>query len=91
MRAGQIWFEVHHKPFEDGTPRHPLLSLPLSGQAYEAALDFVESDQRPEVDPPFYFYELVPGVPEHNSTLAALLEATGVQGSIWVEYEAVDR
>lgn len=86
MNLEQIYLEINHKPFEDGTPRHPLLTVELAQQAYEEARDLLLQTTSYSVGDFAYYIDLTPGVPEHNRVLEEIFNIHGIQGSIWVEY-----
>ena len=83
----KVLFEIHHAPFEDGTPRHPLVSIELSGRALEIAEDIMGANLLScESDGIKDFWIICPHEEDIRGPFAELLSKLGIVGSIWVEY-----
>jgi hypothetical protein len=81
------FFEIHHKPFKDGTPRHQLLSISVEQgtREWEIIEDIINKRCLCESDEVFDYYEIYTGGDDREE-LATLLEKLHIIGSIWVEY-----
>lgn len=85
-----VFFEIHHAPFEDGTPRHALISIELRGRALQLADDILrEASHLCETDGVRDIHLICPLQENIRAGFADLMEELGIVGSIWVEYAFV--
>ena len=85
-----VFFEIYHDPFEDGTPRHPLISIELKDRVLQLANAIMRGDSLScETDGVKEFHLINPIDENIREIFANLMQDLGIVGSIWVEYAFV--
>jgi hypothetical protein len=81
----KYWLEIMHRPFEDGTPRHPLISIEVPKDLQSSVSCLIEGSSC-ETNGGFDYWEFHPGSSYHKQDVADLFMRLGITGSPWVEY-----
>ena len=83
-----IWLEIHHASFQDGTLEHPLLCIKLPNEAEEFAKIIFKNKFNCHSIDAYDYFEIFPHSDdeEERRAIANILELTNIVGSIWVVY-----
>lgn len=82
-----MWIQICHKPFNDGTERHPLLEIKIP-EHFKVEVIEIERELICECDGEFDYYEIVPSSlsPESKGYWQSIVKPLGIKDSLYVEY-----
>jgi hypothetical protein len=82
-----MWIQICHKPFNDGTNRHPLLEVEIPDQ-FKVKIIQIMNECLCESDNNFTYYEVFPSNldPEVKPLWQEIFKELGIKDSLYVEY-----
>jgi len=82
----KYFIEIQHRPFRDGTPRHPLVTLEIIDPFdINTAKNILDEFYGCESDGVFDFYELFPNIDSYVNDYNSLMKSLGIHPTMYVE------